>query len=66
MTCQDCGLWRSPDGFMRVEPSDAHHVGGHYTTQYSNQGRFLWTDVPWQLHPSRADLTEGEMASAQD
>ena len=51
MTCQDCGLWRSPDGFMRVEPSDAHPVGGHYTTQYDNQGRFLWTDVPGNSIP---------------
>ena len=60
--CKECGLFRSRNGeFTRYTPSDCHDKGGHYKTEYEQDGRFIYTTAPWQTFPSNDDLTEKEM-----
>jgi hypothetical protein len=61
----DCGLYKNPSGgYSRYWPSDCHVEGGHYSTEYDEEGRFLYTNAPWQVDPDKSDLTLQERSQA--
>ena len=63
--CNTCGLKKTKNGFALVEPSDAHDVGGHYTTVYNASGEFRYTDKPWQVGEPVRQLGRDEMIDAK-
>ena len=63
--CDICGLEQTKSGFVLIEPSDAHDVGGHYTTVYNASGMFRYTDKPWQAGEPVQQLGRDEMVDAR-
>jgi len=63
--CPDCGVWFDGEIYYEAFPSDCHSQGGHYVSCYDAEGKFRYTTVPWQIHPSEMPLTQDQMALAR-